>query len=233
MGRYDGLIPQPALKGIDFICFTDQPSKSKSWNIVHCPAKTTDCNRNAKEFKILPHKFLPEYDVSIWIDGNFLVRHTPKELLDLLWETPIAAFHHGHDCIYSEFKGLLDHGRKSGRYKDDPKTMRLQIERYFQEGFPTHFGLTQNGVIIRRHHDPLVVKTMEHWWREIQIGSKRDQLSLFYSLWKTSLPIKILPFDSRDCQWFYMLGVHRSNYTYKYIRYRIKRIFGLERSYKI
>ncbi len=36
------------------------------------------------------------------------------------------------------------------------------------------------------------------WWQEICLGSRRDQLSLNYVLWKTGLPIAEFPLPIQD-----------------------------------
>jgi hypothetical protein len=232
-GGYDGLIPQKRIDGVDFVCFTDQYFNCEPWKVVQYVNKSADNNRAAKEFKILPHKYLSEYKQSIWIDGNFIVK---REIDDLLWQlslSPFVAFKHGLDCIYDEYENIIRLGQSTGKYKDDPEIMKAQMDRYRKEGFPAHYGLTQNNVLIRNHNDPLVIQTMELWWNEIRNGSKRDQLSLFYSIWKTGLQIRTLPHDSRSCEWFYMLGAHRGNYKWKYLRYAIKSKLGLLRKYDL
>lgn len=45
-------------------------------------------------------------------------------------------------------------------------------------------GLTENNVIYRKHKDPRCIKVMEDWWYMVENYSRRDQLSLFYVLWK-------------------------------------------------
>jgi hypothetical protein len=232
-GRYDGLIPQTKLKGVDFVCFTDQDFKSGIWRVVKCTRKFEDNNRCAKEYKVLPHKFLSAYDRSIWIDGNFVVRKEPSRLFTQLDQSPMIAFRHGKDCIYDEYENINSLGKSTGTYKDDPAIMKAQIDRYRSEGYPAHFGLAQNNVLVREHNHPLVRQTMDLWWDEIRFGSRRDQLSLFYSIWRTGLSIKILPYDSRNSEWFYMLGKHRSTYKWKYFRYKVKSALGLLRKYKL
>ena len=76
-GKYDNLQePEYIPKGYDFICFTDHKiNKSNSiWNIKHILPLYNDNTRVARKYKILPHRFLPEYDLSIWIDGNFIIK---------------------------------------------------------------------------------------------------------------------------------------------------------------
>ena len=52
------------------------------------------------------------------------------------------------------------------------------------DGFPQHYGLSENNILIRNHKDPNIIKFMKKWWKMIKKGSKRDQLSLMYIFWK-------------------------------------------------
>ena len=71
-GNYDNLSDiKYKPNNCDFICFTESNIQSKGWQIVQVPELYSDSNRNAKRYKILPHKYLSEYDVSIYMDGNF------------------------------------------------------------------------------------------------------------------------------------------------------------------
>ena len=76
IGGYDSLEePRYIPEGFDFICFTDQKiNKPNSvWEIRQVLPLYEDNTRTARKYKILPHRFLPEYDLSIWVDGNELV----------------------------------------------------------------------------------------------------------------------------------------------------------------
>ena len=68
--------------------------------------------------------------------------------------------------------------------KDTAGNVTPQREKNKQEGFPKEYGLTQNCILIRYHNDEACKRVMETWWKEISTESYRDQLSLFYSLWK-------------------------------------------------
>ena len=61
-GGYDDL-PQIKFKpsNCDFLCFTESNIKSTDWKIIKSPIIYEDSNRNAKRFKVLPHKYLKEY----------------------------------------------------------------------------------------------------------------------------------------------------------------------------
>jgi hypothetical protein len=234
-GGYEGLIPQPKIKGIDRICFTDRKAKSLSWDLIHVSRELSDPVRNSRKYKILAHRYLSEYDISIYIDGNFLVVGDLVALINhSLSNANMSVFDHNQtsydkrDCVYEEYRALMEMGRIN-RYKDKPELMSRQIERYRSEGYPVHNGLVFAASLIRRHNEPDVVRTMERWWQELKMGSRRDQLSFNYAAWKEKLNYYVIDGDLRNNQWFFMLGIHRQNYFWKLLRYRLRSILGIKR----
>jgi hypothetical protein len=234
-GGYDGLLPQPKAKGIDRICFTDRPLKSRSWEIVQIEPPVEDPVRKSRYPKILPHLFLKDYDYSIYIDGNYLVVGALHEMINLhLKHANIAIFDHNQtasdrrNCVYKEFDALLEMSAK-GTYKDDPEVMRKQIERYKNEGYPAENGLIFGASILRKHNEPDVIKAMEAWWNELKNGSRRDQLSFNYAAWKTNLNYSVIDGDLRNNQWLFMIGLHRKNYFWKLFRFRLRKLLGIKK----
>lgn len=234
-GGYDGLLPQPKAIGIDRICFTDRPLKSRSWEIVQIDPPANDSVRKSRYPKILPHLFLKDYDYSIYIDGNYLVVGDLHEMINLhLKHSNIAIFDHNQtktdrrNCVYKEFEALLEMSAK-GTYKDDPEVMRKQIERYKNEGYPAENGLIFGASILRKHNEPDVIKAMEAWWNELKNGSRRDQLSFNYATWKTKLNYTVIDGDLRNNRWLFMIGLHRRNYFWKVFRYRLRKLLGIRK----
>lgn len=206
--------------GCDFVCFTDQDFKSNIWEVRKVKPEFTDPVRNARMYKVLPHKYLSEYDVSLWIDGNLLLRGDINKLIEkYLGKFNLVVFSHNQhtkrwkklfwikntedcrDCLYEELEYLLRIG-KDGKYKDDPELMKKQVERYRNESYPEHNGLAVTMVIVRRHNEKDVIQTMEDWWEEIKNGSRRDQLSFNYVAWKNNLNFTYIKGDSRKNKWF-------------------------------
>jgi len=234
-GGYEGLIPQPKIKGVEYHCFTDTPVKSRSW-IVHeirppCPGDNT---RSARKIKILSHEYLHDFEHSIWIDGNYCVTGDIVALVNKeLAECNMAVFDHSstaidsRDCVYDEYQAIVDMGKRTGSFKDNPEVMKKQIERYRAEGYPAHNGLVFSAVLLRRHNTDDVIRTMKRWWNELENNSKRDQLSFNYAAWKEKLSYSSIKVDLRKNEWFYMIGIHRRNYTGKYFRFRLRRMLYL------
>tara|TARA_Y100000816_G_C26108368_1_gene590167 strand:- start:7082 stop:7759 length:678 start_codon:yes stop_codon:yes gene_type:complete len=213
-GGYDKLHEnQYKMDGVDYLCFTDSDIKSDTWDIIKSIPIYNDPNRNAKKYKVLPHRYLSEYDYSIWIDGNILIVDDIRELVKI---HKYQVFDHNQtiidarNCIYEEYDAIMKLGQKNGgNYKDSPEIMYNQIKRYLNEGYPKNNGLATNPIILRNHNDSEVIKLMEDWWIEIKYGSRRDQLSFDYVVWKNNFKYKFLRGDSRKNQYFLQTGKHK------------------------
>ena len=187
----------------DYVCFTNfSQIRSRIWKIRPIPAELDGLSEVKKQrcIKIMPHKFLPEYDFSIWVDGNIkLMRdvnsYVEKNCVDgsiFIPEHPVRK------CIYREMEICM-------RIKKDTAENILPMKRWYkQEGFPANFGLVQSGIIFRWHHDPGCVKLMEDWWGVLKDHSHRDQLSFDYVRWKNpDVPVKFLDKNIFRSPWFY------------------------------
>jgi len=184
-GGYDNLIEQPSVKGYDFVCFTDNPNlKSITWQIRPLPEGLEGLTsvKQQRNIKILAHKYLPEYDFSIYIDGNVqIIGDVNKFVKENCAKSKGYIFigkHPDRDCIYEEAKACIY------AKKDDSHLMADQVIAYHKEGMPLHYGLTQNCIILRYHNNENCKRLMELWWNEVKEKSHRDQLSLYYCLWK-------------------------------------------------
>ena len=206
-GDYDRLeTPKFVPEGFDFICFTDTNIQSDFWDVRQVTPLYGDSTRNARKFKILPHRYLQDYEISIWTDGNQHIVGDYNELIKShLSDKNLACYDHNQcrldprDCVYNEAEAILWLGQNNnGIYKDNPNLIREQVNKYFTDGYPRNNGLIVSGVMMRRHNEDDVKKTMEKWWEELKYGSKRDQLSFDYSVWKTDLKFNYLDGDIRD-----------------------------------
>lgn len=169
---------------IDYACFTDQPkwfalSNNTIWKGRPFPVSDLDATRMNRQVKLLPHRFFPEYDTSIYVDGSIQITGSIRALLAEYGQPKMLGFKHPkRDCAYQEGKTCIEMN------KETPEVIRNQLARYRSEGFPEHFGLIEGGVLIRRHNDPEIVALMEAWWHELQSESRRDQISFPYVAWR-------------------------------------------------
>jgi Protein of unknown function (DUF616) len=192
-GRYDSLKPA-RFQTADFICFTDDPSlRVPGWRTIPVASSanwTQDMKiRAARRLKLLPHECLPEYAAWIWVDGNLSLKVDPQLLVHTsLQQCDLSTFAYpgARDCLYDEAAACIRRG------KDDEGLIESQIARYRSEGFPSHCGLTETSILVRRN-TPAIRRFNEQWWRELETGSRRDQLSFNYVAWKLNFQYSHLP----------------------------------------
>jgi hypothetical protein len=212
-GDYDYLEPSKYVpKGFDFICFTDGNLKSDFWEVRKVLPLYKDSTRTARKYKILPHRFLQEYDNSIWIDGNFLIKDDVNILWDeYMWKNSLSAYSHMHcfekrNCIYEEarmIKYLFEINKSPNKKpKDDLIIIEKQMKKYFEKKYPQNNGLISSGILLRKHNDENVKKIMEDWWLELKYGSKRDQLSFNYVCWMNNFNFEYINDDIRENKYF-------------------------------
>jgi len=220
------------LEGWDLVCFTDSPTiKSDVWDVRIVDRIYTDGARQNRYYKILPHKHLRDYDISVCIDADVLITKNIDDIVEEnLKNHNMSVLDHSicgmtttgdlnrRNCIYDEAKFIKwlgdNHPRK--HYKDDMSIINKQMEKYKSDGYPTNNGLARTTVIFRKHNESDVIETMERWWSEYQYNSRRDQLSLPYSAWKNKFNYKLMQIDIDDNQYF--------DYMKKWRRQKMKEI---------
>jgi len=178
----------------EYVCFSDSLSvrdgKIRGWEIRTLQFAESDPIRNQRWHKLHPHILFPEYELSLWVDGN--VDILDSGVFDDIGKavregrTMAASRHPMRDCLYDELDACVL------LRKDDAGVMRRQIDLMRRDGFPTHHGLFETNILFRRHHDADVKKAMEDWWWWVSNHSRRDQLSLTYVLWKNKMTMSPL-----------------------------------------
>lgn len=182
-GNYDTLKhPDVIDENCDYICFTDNSElESDLWKIIPMEESILDNNRKAKQYKILPHKYLKDYKYSFWLDGTFKIKGSIREYIyDNICANSnmLIVVHTERDCVYDEYNA----SKIIPRY---PRAvMEEQVEFYRSQGFPKHYGLGVMGALFRKHNDSDVIKTMEDWWDENIKYTNQDQLSFAFVCWK-------------------------------------------------
>ncbi len=204
IGGYDTLNdPKVITEGVDYICFSDMDIKSSVWKIRKCLPLYEDNTRTARKYKVLPHRFLSEYDVSIWVDSNLLIIGNSIDFINKNLKSNLAIFDHincydKRNCIYQEAEAIFSLGKQNGKYKDDPNVISKQMNYYMSNGYIGNNGLVSSGIIIRKHNSSDVKECMENWWNQIKLFSKRDQLSFNYCAHQTKLKFDYINDDIRN-----------------------------------
>jgi hypothetical protein len=167
---------------IDFVCFTDDRDLASSfWQMRLVPRGLLDPVRRAKQVKALPHRFLPDHDVSLYIDNTVRLKLPPHEIFERCLtsgQSPLICFRHPwRDCVYDEAEAVI-----AAAY-DDPDRVRRQMAFYRAQNYPAHHGLAKSTMLLRRHGDPHLQRVMQGWHEQVLQHSHRDQLALNPVMW--------------------------------------------------
>lgn len=202
-GGYENPItPEIITPGWDYVIFSDKRIDHEVWkNVTFTPREPGP--KGSREPKILPHIFLPDYDVTVYADANYLIKGDMDEFIGKAWNLGHhCGFEHPHrDCVYMEGDFVIKKGKDSGGIVGEWMGKLKSI------GYPDRFGLYENGIIIR---DNTVQKeTYLIWDTLIRLYSYRDQLSFMPSVWMH--PMKIWGIDYDIKADFFELIAHRDN----------------------
>ena len=191
-GNYD-TIKQPLVveEGVEYVLFTNNPGivDAGVWKVLQIPSEQwqgrTERENHillSRKVKMLPHKYLPKgTEWSIYIDADMLIKEPLTKLIrDLREETLFAACRHSYcGSVREEIDDLVTKAMVNATQVEN------QWQRYVEWGFNDNLGISENGLLIKRHNDARVVQLMELWWEECQNGCLRDQVSLMPCLYRT------------------------------------------------
>jgi len=207
-GGYDNLLqPDKIDPRCDYYCISDiKPDNLGVYNWIPFSSindmDTDNLSLRNRYCKLLPHRIFPQYDYSVYVDGNIKVKSTLEHLFEQMGGYIMGFFNHP-DCndLYVEAFRFCD------QYVNlnSKVVINNQILEYIKMGFPFGFGFVENGVIVRKHNDELCIKVMEGWWSEYWKYATRDQLSFMYAIWNNNLSkkdIKIFGTNLRNSQEF-------------------------------
>jgi len=170
--------------------------KSQTWQIRQLTRVfPVDDIRNQRTYKILPHRFLPEFDQSLYIDNGVLLKPPAEAIFataDLSSGMALPA-HGFRKSLLEEFSVVAEHGL------DDPSRIAEQLRHYTAE-----YGdvLAQkpfwNGFLIRDHRNATVTRAMEIWLAHVYRYARRDQLSAPVAFHQAGLVPAVLRIDNYE-----------------------------------
>ena len=201
VGNYDSLMQPAAVDPeFDYICFSDciKGPKVGVWEIRPIPFTSPSHTRVARYSKLQPHVVLPEYEYSVWMDANILIKGEEfyEKVNAKISEGVKMAFvpHPSRDCVYEEIVRCYRDVRIS--FRDAVKQRRHLLAM----GYPEHWGLMETGMILRRHNDQDVIRISDAWWEELQNYTFRDQLSQMPACWKNGIRPELLLGEGKNAR---------------------------------
>lgn len=180
INSYDTLLqPQVVEEGIDYICFVGKgeqhPERDGAWIIRELPLSFGNAALDSRYPKMNPHELLPDYDCSVWIDGNILIKDgtlgrcaREKAAAGIKYS---GVVHPVRDCVYEEAKVC-----RALKYISWCQLLRIWHFLYSHD-FPRHAGLMENNLIFRRHKDSTIIDFDKLWWSMVVDFCRRDQIS--------------------------------------------------------
>lgn len=174
---------------IDYILFTNfEPSRfaNTGWTrIIQIEHLFDNPILSAKTIKWQSHKYLPEYDIVIWLDAYL----SPSTVTSSLWydhinlvQNPkvdiIISKHPKRICTYIEAQEVIKLG------KDSAEKVNVNIERLQNDGYPTDHGLFNTVSFIRKNHITYLNDIFDEMLNFMYVASHRDQLIVNYMFWK-------------------------------------------------
>ena len=181
VGNYERLNEQPIATSSDipFICFTDDPDlRSETWQVrrIAC-ALARDFPRSQREIKLRPHKYLPDFDASLYIDSNILLTERPEAIFERYFPASglALAWHSFRRTVGDEFIEVYNNGL------DDPGRFIEQLDHYLAtcpdilDERPLWGGL----LLCDLRSEPTRA-LLELWFTHVLRYSRRDQLAFNY-----------------------------------------------------
>lgn len=185
IGAYDRLRqPRVVAPEVDYVCFVGKGEKTADrigvWQIRELDCGIQDSGMLSRYPKMHPHRLLPEYEASLWMDGNIEIMDSSiYSILRGKLRSGVkysGVRHPSRDCVYQEAWMC----RKMG-YLSIAGWLRV-CAFLMLHGQRRHAGLSENNLIFRRHNDPDIVELDELWWSMLSRLARRDQLSFQWCL---------------------------------------------------
>jgi len=177
---------------VDYWVISDEQFGLFPWDDFLVTRTSKSPLREIQDYRVLLHKWFPEYDYVIWVDGEVCLKVDPVYLVEMLKTSGTGIMfieHPWRDCIYEEAQ--VYKGFKAVDYD----TIDAQTDHYRAEGYPEHNGLITVNFFIKDNKDPDVSRLMERWHKETENGCCRTQVSFNYSSWAEKVPYATVPWD--------------------------------------
>lgn len=190
-GGYDEL-PEPSVLCVeaDYVCFSPDPVNSSVWTWRQLQHVCETNVLTARWHKLHPEVLFPDYDYSLWLDGNVTVA-SPEfhdTVLDMISRgVKYAGIAHPlRDDVFDEAYAVLS-ARKEKLFR------LLRVCRYLKaQGMPRHAGLQETNVLLRRHCDEDVMRSDAMWWEMMTRFTHRDQLCQSWALLQAGIRPELL-----------------------------------------
>lgn len=139
-------------------------------------------------FKQQMHKYMPGFDVYIWLDGKIqvLCADFVQQCLDALGTGELAILKHGErSCVYEEVNHILHqirHGNKYLAVRYGDRALGAQLRTMVKDGYPMNNGLNDCSIICVRGTEAMA-ELFSEWWKKCQDEKAFDQIWIKFLAW--------------------------------------------------
>ncbi|XPV76207.1 MAG: glycosyltransferase family 9 protein [Desulfovibrio sp.] len=163
----------------DYICFTTDPdAKSNSWTMRLIDGVSPE---ECLDPKIRPHLHLAEYDYSIYVAPELLIRDDLNRLAQQVLANRDMALFIDPDIgrsVRTEAQICIR------QCKDNDTIISKQLDFYEESGVLLHAPIHSFDLILRRHNAPELIPVMEEWFTQVNTYTALEQLSYSYAAHK-------------------------------------------------
>ncbi|MCP1845647.1 GT2 family glycosyltransferase [Bradyrhizobium sp. USDA 4524] len=186
IGPFDALLlPYHLEPSIDYFCVTDSVTDGYGvYRLIECPLADADARRSARYIKTNLLRLFPGYDFVVWSDANVLLR---AKVTDYVAATeasgcPVGAIPHPTRRSY------LEEAAAAVELKlDDESVINAQMASYEGVEGLDKTNLIETNFMVVDARKQETKQFMQRWWNELNKYSRRDQLSINYSLLITNV----------------------------------------------
>lgn len=183
--------PEALASGARFVCFTDQPIESKTWQIERVDLGVIGPVWAARCYAVNPHRWFDGADATLWMDAAYELLVSPVEIADrYLWRHDICAFRHPRWSTLREEADAIARTDRAPRV-----VLERQLGAYRDRGFPVEQGkdLTTTGFLLRRYCRRVVEHSEVLWKEMIEWGHTRVQMAFDVAACDAEVDIGYLP----------------------------------------
>lgn len=184
--------PEEVSVKLDYICFTDKEEKwgTKEGVWKYCPIEKQEEEEGRfweSRYRIMAHEILKEYDFSIWIDSEVVLKGDVVRFCEVYGNgRSFLAFSSAKDgCLYEDMS-VTQMASDELNIK-----VRKNMNRYRKEGYPANNGLIDTRIMVRNHKDEETCRIMEEWWEEIRTEDVCIENVFNYIAWKNQYPFSV------------------------------------------
>ena len=167
----------------------------------------------ARYLKSQTHRFLPDYDMYIWLDGRVKVEgnNFAQSFLEQIEGRDLAIYKHfERDNVYQEMDYINNEMLKGSQYlltRYANQQVMKEALFYKEKGLPNDFPLFMGGFFARRNNKK-TNDCFDEWWRRIVEFSYSDQTMLSHVVWESGLDINIIIRDELRTHKLFTIGKH-------------------------